>query len=67
MRESKQNIVNTGIYARIRALPMTAVDREHAIHALRQAERFADLLVAIREKLTALRGVFLKPSLNTKG
>ena len=67
MRESKQNIVNTGIYARIRALPITESDREHAIHALRQAERFADLLVAAREKLAALRGAFLRPSLNTKG
>jgi len=67
MRESKQNIVNTGIYARIRALPITASDRENAIHALRQAERFADLLVAIKERFSALRVAFLKPGLNTKG
>jgi hypothetical protein len=67
MRESKQNIENTGIYARIRALPIPANDREHAIQALRQAERVADLLVAIKEKLVALRGAFLRPSLNTKG
>lgn len=67
MRETKQNIANTGIYARIRALPITASDREQAIHALRQAERFADVLVALKEKLAALRGIFLKPSLNTKG
>ena len=63
MRETKQNVGNTGIYARIRALQISAADREHAIDALRQAERFADMLVAIREKLTALRGIFLKPSL----
>ena len=67
MRETKQNIGNTSIYTRIRALPINAIDREHAIDALRQAERFADMLVAIREKLTALRGVFLKPGLNIKG
>ena len=67
MRSTKSNIENTGIYARIRTLPINAADREHAIDALRQAERFADLLVAIREKLAAMRGLFLKPSLNTKG
>jgi hypothetical protein len=67
MRESNENIVNTGIYARIRALPISSIDRDHAIQALHQAERFADVLVAIKEKLAALRGTFLKPSLNTKG
>ena len=63
MRETKQNIGNTSIYARIRALPIAAADREHAIDALRQAERFADVLAAISGKLTALRGIFLKPAL----
>lgn len=67
MRETNEKIVNTGIYARIRELPISSGDREHAIQALRQAERVADLLVAIKEKLAALRGAFLKPSLNTKG
>jgi hypothetical protein len=67
MRESNEKIVNTGIYARIRELPISPIDREHAIQALRQAERVADLLMAIKEKLAALRGTFLRPSLNTKG
>jgi hypothetical protein len=63
MRESKQKIVNTGIYARIRELPISSADRENAIRALLQAERMADVLLAIKEKLAALSGAFLKPSL----
>jgi hypothetical protein len=67
MRETNEKTVNTGIYARIRELPISSADREHAIQMLRQAERVADILVAINEKFAALRGAFLKPDLNTKG
>jgi hypothetical protein len=63
MRETKQTTGNSGIYARIRELPIHSADRENAIQAMRQAEHFADVLVAIQEKLGALRGAFLKPSL----
>lgn len=63
MRETNEKRVNTGIYTRIRELPISAVDRENAIHALRQAERFANVIVVIKEKLAALGGAFLKPSL----
>ena len=63
MRESNERIVNTGIYARIRDLPMSAPDRENAIQALRQAENIAEGFLWIKEKLVALGNVFLKPSL----
>ena len=63
MRESKQVSKNTGIYARIRELPINAADREHAIQALRQAERVANALMAIKEKLASVGAAFLKPSL----
>jgi hypothetical protein len=55
--------VNTGIYARIRELPISAADRQNAIEALRQAERVAEIVVAIKEKLTSIGAAFLKPSL----
>jgi hypothetical protein len=63
MRESNERSKNTGLYARIRELPINATDREHAIQALRQAERVADVLVAIKEKLASIGAAFLKPSL----
>ena len=63
MRESNERSVNTGIYARIRELPIAAADREQAIQALRQAERVANLLMAIKEKLASIGAAFLKPSL----
>ena len=63
MRESNEKYKNTGIYARIRELPINAADRENAIQALRQAERVANMLVAIKEKLASIGAAFLKPSL----
>ena len=63
MRESNERSVNTGIYSRIRELPISSADREHAIQALRQAERVADVLLAIKEKLASIGAAFLKPSL----
>ena len=63
MRETNEKVLNTGIYARIRALPLNQADRDDAIQALRQAERVASVLMAIKEKLAALGNAFLKPSL----
>ncbi len=63
MRDSNERAEFTGIYARIRALPINQADRDHALQALRQAERFADALGWIRERLSALGNAFLKPSL----
>ena len=63
MRESNERIVNTGIYARLQELPMSAPDRESAIQALRQAEEFGGGFLWVKEKLVALGSVFLKPSL----
>ena len=63
MRETNERIVNTGIYARIHALPIGYADRENAIHALETAERIVGACVWISEGVGALRDLFLKPSL----
>ena len=63
MRDSNDRSDFTGIYARIRELPINQADRDHAVQALLQAERVADALGWIREKLAALGNAFLKPSL----
>jgi hypothetical protein len=63
MRDSNQKIGFTGIYARIGELQLHRADRDNAIRALRQAERVADGLLWVKEKLAALGGVFLSPSL----
>ena len=63
MRDSNQKIGLAGIYARIRELPIHRAERESAIRALRQAERVADGLVWVKEKLAMLGGGVLNPSL----
>ena len=63
MRETNERVVLSGIYRRIHELQITQADRQNAIRALQRAEQVADALVWIKEKLTALGGVFLKPSL----
>ena len=63
MRESNERFVNTGIYARINELPISSTDRNYAVQALRQAELVAEVMVAIKEKLSAIGAAFLKPSL----
>jgi hypothetical protein len=63
MRESNERFVNTGIYARIRELPISGADRDQALRAMRQAERVAEVMMAIKEKLASIGAAFLKPSL----
>jgi hypothetical protein len=63
MRESNERIAITGIYARIRELPIPRADKEQAIQALRQAEAIGNAFVWIKERFSALGHAFLNPSL----
>lgn len=63
MRESNERVVISGIYARIRELPISRADREDAVQALRQAENITDGFIWLKEKFAALGNVFLRPSL----
>jgi len=63
MRKSNERRLDSGIYARLREVQMSAADRQHAIDSLRHAEDIADALLWIKEKLASIGHVFLKPSL----
>jgi hypothetical protein len=63
MRETNQRVLNTAIYARIRELQISQVDRDNAIRALEQAERITGVYLWLKEKLATVGNVFLKPSL----
>lgn len=63
MRNSNERRLDSGIYARLHQMQMSAIDRQHAIDALRQAEDIADVLLWIQEKLASIGHAFLKPSL----
>lgn len=63
MRKSNEISLNSGIYARLRDVRMSAADRQRAIAALRQAEEIVDAILWVRQKLTSIGHVFLKPSL----
>jgi len=63
MRKSNERLFDSGIYARIRELRMTESERRTAIEAMREAERVADAILWVREKLAAVGHYFLKPSL----
>lgn len=63
MRETNERAAITGIYARIRALPISRSDRENAVQALRQAEQIAEAFIWLKEKFAALGNLHLKPSL----
>ena len=63
MRKSNETAIDSGIYARLRAVNMSASDRQHAVAALRQAEAIADAIMWVQQKLASIGQVFLKPSL----
>jgi hypothetical protein len=63
MRKANQRSLNSGIYARVREVQMSAADREMAIKALHGAEQFADAILWIKDRFVALGQVFMKPSL----
>ena len=55
---------NCELYARIQALPLTAVEREHALSAMRDGALIADrILWVVRGIKNLFGGTALKPSL----
>jgi hypothetical protein len=56
-------MVDSGIYARLRNVQMSAADRQIATEALHQAERIAYAILWMKEQVAALGNLFLKPSL----
>ena len=63
MRNSNQEVRDSGIYARLRTVQMSEADRRTAAYALARAEQFAGMLLWLKEKVTDLGAWFLKPSL----
>ena len=62
MRKVNQIKAGSDIYALIQRAHMSDVDRQKAIDALRVAEGFADAMLWVKEKVSALGTWFLKPS-----
>jgi hypothetical protein len=60
MRKANVN-VNGLLEKRLGDINMSAQDRDHAIHLMRDAEAIADVIVWAREKIASIRGLFLKP------
>lgn len=63
MRKYNERGTDSGIYARLREVPMNAIDREHAIATLRQAEQLVDAMLWVKAKVAAMGNFFLKPAL----
>ena len=63
MRNSNERSFDSGIYARLRQVRMSAVDRRYAINSLRQAELLVDVVLWVKEKVAACGNYFLKPAL----
>ena len=63
MRKSNERVLDSGIYARLRDVQMSAADRQDAVDALLQAERLADAFLWLKEKFADIGHAFLKPSL----
>ena len=62
MRKVNQIKAGSDIYALIQSAHMSDLDRQKAIDALRVAEGFADAMLWVKEKVSALGTWFLKPS-----
>ena len=63
MRKYNERGTDSGIYARLRDLPMSAIDRQHAIASLRQAEQLVDAVLWAKARVAAIGNFFLKPAL----
>jgi hypothetical protein len=63
MRQSNERNADSGIYARLRSVKMSASDRQRAVDALRRAEGIVDAITWAQQKLASIGQFFLKPSL----
>ncbi len=62
MRKVNQIKPGSDIYALIQRAHMSDLDRQKAIDAVRVAEGFADAVLWVKEKVSALGTYILKPS-----
>lgn len=62
MRKVNQMTAGSDIYALIHRAHMSDLDRQKAIDAVRVAEGFADAVLWVKEKVSALGTYILKPS-----
>jgi len=63
VRKANERVLDSVIYARIRAARISEVDRQIAINAYRNAEHLVDLLAWVKTRVAAFGYSFLKPSL----
>mgnify|MGYP001598737466 FL=1 len=63
MRKANERSIDSGIYARLRDVRMSASDRRSAIGSLRQAELLVDAILWVKAKVAACGHYFLKPAL----
>ena len=64
MRNTIENKIGSTVYARIKAVRMSEVERQRALAALHDAHMLVDAFVWVAKKIEQLRErLFLKPSL----
>lgn len=64
MSRNNETRSNSELYTRIKALPLTSAERTVAIHALREGEMIADMILAVFNGIKRLAtGTTLKTSL----
>ena len=63
MRKANERVLDSGIYARLRTVQMSEVDRQTAVAALVQAEKIVDAILWIKQKFADVGHAFLNPSL----
>jgi hypothetical protein len=63
MRKANERVLDSGIYARLNSVQMSAADRRSAEAALLKAEQVADAILWLGEKIADAGQAFLKPSL----
>ena len=63
MRKVNQTAAESDVYALVRKVQMSDLDRQVAIDAMRVAEAFADAVLWVKEKVAAIGTWFLKPSM----
>jgi hypothetical protein len=63
MRKANERVLDSGIYARLKSVQMSAADRQNAKTALLRAEQLADAVLWLKKKIADVGQAFLKPSL----
>ena len=62
MRKANERYLDSSIYARLRDVQMSEVDRANAVKALHRAEQIAEAFKWAQEKIANIGHAFAKPS-----